>query len=128
MPDSDVAQTGPTFEVSLTQLQQIVAELEDGSAGLEHSLLRFEEGMRLLRGCYRILENAEQRIELLVRIDPEGNPVTTPFDATATAESADKTQKKPSRRRSAAPAKEAPTGAPLETPPDNAASDEQFLF
>jgi exodeoxyribonuclease VII small subunit len=101
MPEPD-AETPQTFEGALSQLQQIVLELEDGQLGLELSLSRFEEGIRILRSCFRILEQAEQRIEILTGQDAAGNPLTAPFDATATFEGSEKPAKKPGRRRSAA--------------------------
>ena len=51
---------------------------------------KFEQGTQLLRTCYSMLSNAEQRIELLTRLDDNGNPVTEPFDATATIERANR--------------------------------------
>ena len=57
---------------------------------------RFETGVRLLRGCYTILEDAEQKIEVLTGFDNEGNPRTAPFDATATVE---QTEQKAGRRK-----------------------------
>ncbi len=98
-PDGDAP---PTFEQSLSELQQIVHDLEEGNLGLEASLARFEEGIRRLRSCYRILEEAEQKIEILTGVDAEGNPVTEPFDASATFEGGEKPAKKPGRRRGAA--------------------------
>ncbi len=76
----------PSFEQALQELQQIVAELERGDIGLEESLQKFERGVKLLRCCYQILEQAEQRIEILTGIDEQGRPVTEPFDASATIE------------------------------------------
>jgi exodeoxyribonuclease VII small subunit len=90
-----------SFESSLAQLQQIVHELEEGQLGLEASLLRYEEGIRLLRGCFGILEQAEQRIEIVTGQDAAGNPVTGPFDAKATFEGGEMPAKKPGRRRGA---------------------------
>jgi exodeoxyribonuclease VII small subunit len=92
----------PNFEGSLAQLQQIVNDLEEGSLGLETSLARFEEGIRLLRSCYKILEAAEQKIEILAGLNDAGDPVTEPFDASATFEGGEKPRRKPGRRRSAA--------------------------
>ena len=69
----------PDFESALTELERIVQQLEGGALGLEQSLVRFEEGIGLLRQCYETLERAEQRIELLTGSDSGGNPVTTPF-------------------------------------------------
>lgn len=70
----------------MTELQQVVADLEDGEIGLEESMRRFEQGMALLRHCYALLEDAEQRIEILSGRDADGNPVTEPFDSSATHE------------------------------------------
>ncbi len=77
----------PTFEAALVELQRIVADLENGSVGLKESLARFERGVALLKTCYATLEQAEQRIELLVGTRSDGTSVTEPFDATATADS-----------------------------------------
>jgi len=101
MPEPDV-DTPQNFEKSLSQLQQIVHDLEDGQLGLEVSLARFEEGIQISRHCFRILEQAEQRIEILTGQDAAGNPLTAPFDATATFEGGEKPAKKPGRRRAAA--------------------------
>ena len=49
------ADTALDYEAALTQLQAIVARLEAGSTGLDESLARFEEGIRLLRHCYQRL-------------------------------------------------------------------------
>ena len=72
------------FEAALAELHAITHRLEDGTQGLEASLAEFERGVRLLRVCYQLLESAEQRIEVLVGMDEQGQPVTAPFDGTAT--------------------------------------------
>jgi exodeoxyribonuclease VII small subunit len=123
MSDSKPAETPPAFEASLEQLQSIVDELEEGRLGLEASLGRFEEGVRLLRTCYGILEKAEQRIEILTGADAEGNPITAPFDATATVDGGIEGAKKPGRRR--APAKAA---VPLESESRQPDPNDQRLF
>jgi exodeoxyribonuclease VII small subunit len=102
MTQPPTADTPPNFEGSLAQLQQIVNDLEEGNLGLETSLARFEEGIRLLRNCYTILEAAEQKIEILASLNDAGEPVTEPFDASATFEGVEKPARKPGRRRSAA--------------------------
>jgi exodeoxyribonuclease VII small subunit len=102
MTQPPTGNTPPTFEASLAQLQQIVNDLEEGHLGLETSLARFEEGIRLLRSCYTILEAAEQKIEILAGLNEAGEPVTEPFDASATFEGDEKPARKPGRRRSAA--------------------------
>jgi exodeoxyribonuclease VII small subunit len=85
-PKPDQDQAPERFEDALEDLQEIVGRLEDGSLGLDESMRQFERGVRLLRQCYEVLDRAEQRIEILTRIDENGRPVTEPFDATATAE------------------------------------------
>jgi exodeoxyribonuclease VII small subunit len=80
-PDPDAPRT---FESALAQLQLIVSQLEDGTLGLEQSLGQFEQGVGLLRNCYQILEQAEQKIEMLTGNDAAGNPVMAPFDGEAT--------------------------------------------
>ena len=75
----------PSFEIALATLQQITARLEAGRDGLESSLIEFERGVKLLRICYQLLENAEQKIEQLVSFNDSGEPELASFDATATA-------------------------------------------
>jgi exodeoxyribonuclease VII small subunit len=72
------------FEYALTELQQVVEDLETGRLGLEDSLSRFEHGMSLLRSCYSRLNQAEQRVEILTSSDEE-NLTTAPFDVSSTA-------------------------------------------
>ena len=69
----------------MSELQQIVNDLEDNSLGLEASLAQFERGIGLLRNCHSFLEQAEQKIEILVNFKANGEPTTAPFDATPTA-------------------------------------------
>jgi exodeoxyribonuclease VII small subunit len=101
-----------SFESALARIETIVHELEEGQTGLAESLNRYEEGVRLLRQCYGLLEKAERRIELLVGSDAAGNPVTEPFDDTASIEREQQGAPR-SRRRSAAAAKAAPA-TPIE--------------
>lgn len=106
----------PGFETSLADLQQIVAQLEAGTLGLEQSLGEFERGVKLLRTCYRILEHAEQKIELLVGFNAQGEPVTEPFDATATYDAKEQTV---GRRKAAR--KSTPKPPPADPRPDELA-------
>jgi exodeoxyribonuclease VII small subunit len=85
-PDPLTPEPAPErFEDALDALQEIVDRLEEGAPGLDESMRQFERGVRLLRQCYEVLDRAEQRIEILTRIDEDGRPVTEPFDASATA-------------------------------------------
>jgi len=65
----------PTFEEALSALEGIVERLEKGELALEESLKLYEEGIRLSRICHGKLEEAEGRIEVLVK-DARGEPVT----------------------------------------------------
>jgi exodeoxyribonuclease VII small subunit len=68
-----------TFETQLGALERIVRELERGDLPLEDSLKLFEEGVRLSRECQDRLNQAERRIEVLLR-DGEGRPVLSAFE------------------------------------------------
>ena len=56
-----------TFEMCLDQLEKVVKELEAGDLSLERSLELFERGMRLSDTCRKQLEEAETRVEMLIR-------------------------------------------------------------
>lgn len=65
------------FEQSLTQLENLVEQLEQGDLPLEAALRSFEQGVRLTRDCQGILDQAEQKVQLLV--ENSGDLTTTPF-------------------------------------------------
>lgn len=71
----------PSFETSLAELEKVVHGLEDGQQGLDASLLLYEQGIRHLQSCYRLLDTAEQKIELLMNVDEQGRGTTAAFDA-----------------------------------------------
>jgi exodeoxyribonuclease VII small subunit len=70
--------TDLTFEDCLARLEQIVGALETGNLPLEESLKVFEEGITLARHCSRYLDDAERRIEMLVK-DDSGASTSQPF-------------------------------------------------
>ena len=55
------------FEESLLRLEKIVADLENGEVSLEKSLTLFEEGMQLSGQCRKELEQAEGKVEILLK-------------------------------------------------------------
>ncbi len=67
-----------TFEASMERLEQIVKQLEQGDLPLERSLELFEEGMKISEICRRQLEEAENKVELLVK-KSDGKVVAEPF-------------------------------------------------
>jgi exodeoxyribonuclease VII small subunit len=93
-----------SFEQGLTQLEQIVHQLEDGDLDLSLALQQYEQGVKHLRRCFDLLSQAERKIELLTGVDAQGNPVTEPFgdDPTALSEQAGKRRQTGGGRRSAA--------------------------
>jgi exodeoxyribonuclease VII small subunit len=68
----------PSFEASLDELERVVKELEKGELSLERSLELFERGMKLTADCRKQLDEAETRVELLVRRG--ARTVAVPFD------------------------------------------------
>ncbi len=68
-----MAEKKQTFETSLADLEKIVRKLEDGDLSLEESLKLFEDGVKLSRECQERLNQAERRIEILLK-DENGNP------------------------------------------------------
>ena len=107
-------ETQSSFEESLQRLEQIVRQLEQGQLGLSESLECYEEGIKHLKGCYRALEAAERKIELLAGVDAEGRPVTKPFDdADLTLDEKAQTR---SRRRSRPASSDAPQHGDDPTP------------
>ena len=57
----------PKFEECLQRLEKIVQELERGEVPLEKSLTLFEEGMQLSASCRKELEEAEGKVEVLLK-------------------------------------------------------------
>jgi len=70
----------PKFEEALSELENIIAELEGGELSLDDSLERYERGIKALNACRRILGEAEKKIQLLLRT-PDGELKTQPFEA-----------------------------------------------
>ena len=67
------------FEEAMNKLEKIVEKLEEGDIPLEESLKLFEEGIRLSRFCSQKLDEAEKRVEILLK-DKEGVMRPQPFD------------------------------------------------
>ena len=61
--------TKKTFESALGRLEQITAELEQGDPSLDKSLKKFDEGIELVKFCNKKLEEARNKVDLLVKQD-----------------------------------------------------------
>ena len=66
------------FEESLKRLEALVQEMESGELPLEDILKKYEEGTRLIKLCASKLNEAEQRIEILMK-EKDGSLALKPF-------------------------------------------------
>ena len=55
------------LEKSLTDLEDLVEELESGDLPLEKAMKKFEDGIKLTRACQTALKEAEQKVEILLK-------------------------------------------------------------
>lgn len=67
------------FEGAMNRLEKIVEQMESGKLLLEDLIVRYEEGMNLVKICQERLANAEQKIEIIAR-DSAGKPVIKEFE------------------------------------------------
>src|SRR5947209_17986497 len=72
------------FEGAMDRLEEIVDQMESGKMPLEELIVRYEEGMKLVKICQERLASAEQRIEIITR-NNAGKPVVKPFEPKAEA-------------------------------------------
>jgi exodeoxyribonuclease VII small subunit len=89
----------PSFEEALSELERILRSLDDGATTLEESLSRYERGVSLLKHCYAQLRDAQQRIQMVAGIDPEGNPQLQPFQHSPSTEVAKTDEKRRNVRK-----------------------------
>ena len=78
---SDAAKK-PDFEYSLTRLEEIVGKLESANLSLDDAMKLFEEGVQLSRDCQKYLEQAEGKVEILLK-KAGGEMAAEPFDPEA---------------------------------------------
>src|SRR5881275_1734226 len=70
------------FEGAMDRLEKIVEQMESGKLPLEDLIVRYEEGMNLVKICQERLANAEQKIEIIAR-NRAGKPEVKEFEPTA---------------------------------------------
>ena len=68
------------LEKSLADLESLVEELESGDLPLDKAMKKFEEGIKLTRGCQAALREAEQKVEILLKT-AGGDESVQDFDA-----------------------------------------------
>jgi exodeoxyribonuclease VII small subunit len=76
------AGTDLNFETAMDRLEKIVEQMESGQLPLEDLIVRYEEGMNLVKVCQERLASAEQKIEIIAR-NNTGKPVVKDFEPTA---------------------------------------------
>lgn len=84
-PDPQPAKK-PDFERSLGRLEEVVRRLESPQLSLDDAMKLFEEGVELSRECQKQLEEAEGRVEILLK-KADGKLSAEPFDPESDAES-----------------------------------------
>jgi exodeoxyribonuclease VII small subunit len=57
----------PNFETSLKELEEIVEQLETSDLALDETLAKYENGIKMYKQCYQILEKAEKKINILLK-------------------------------------------------------------
>ena len=64
----------PGLETALDNLESLVERMESGELTLEESLKAFEEGVRLSRDCQQALQQAEQKVRILLEQNSNAEP------------------------------------------------------
>jgi exodeoxyribonuclease VII small subunit len=67
------------FEKSLARLEEVVKRLESADLSLDEAMRLFEEGVKLSHECQKQLEDAEGRVEILLK-KADGKVVAEPFE------------------------------------------------
>ena len=73
-----MAKKSQTFEQSITRLDEIVRQLEQGNVPLEDALKLFQEGTALVRSCNEQLDRAQLEVVKLMKT-PDGTPAETEY-------------------------------------------------
>lgn len=66
------------FEEAMEELEKLVEQMERGDISLEESLKSFERGIKLTRTCQQALQDAEQKVQIL--LEKNGQQSLEPFD------------------------------------------------
>ncbi len=71
--------SSPTFESAFARLEEILKKMSQGAVPLEESLSLYEEADKLIETCNKKLNEAEKKIQMLVKVDEQGQPVLENF-------------------------------------------------
>src|SRR4051794_31021264 len=81
------------FEKAMIRLEAIVEQMETGKLPLEELIVRYEEGMNLVKICQDRLTSAEQKIEIIAR-NSAGKAIVKDFEPAAESSNDDKSGEK----------------------------------
>lgn len=70
--------TNSVFEESMQELEKLVEQMELGDISLDESLKAFERGIKLTRACQQALQDAEQKVQIL--LEKNGQQNLEPFE------------------------------------------------
>jgi exodeoxyribonuclease VII small subunit len=93
MPTAKKIEPEQTFEGAMDRLEAIVEQMESGKMMLEELIVRYEEGMKLVKVCQERLASAEQRIEIITR-NSAGKTVMRDFEPAVEKERTAKSEEK----------------------------------
>ena len=68
------------FESAIAEVETVVQQLESGELGLSESLVQYERGIQKIKLCHQVLEQAENRIAVLTRVEEDGTASVEPVD------------------------------------------------
>src|SRR6266436_6394970 len=104
-------ETQLNFEGAMDRLEEIVEQMESGKMMLEELIVRYEEGMKLVKICQERLASAEQRIEIITR-NHSGKPVVKDFEPAAETERRSESEERGERKMMKSASSEAVAVAP----------------
>ncbi len=71
----------PDLETTLTEINTLIEHMEEGELTLDQSLTHFERGVTLVKHAQKILQEAEQKVQLLMKED-NGEEILTDYEST----------------------------------------------
>lgn len=95
-----------SFEHAFEELQEIISKLEDGKLTLSDSLKNYELGIKRLKECHRALNQAENRIRMLTKLDADGNLDMSEFDIDDADQATSAPTPRPAKKRGRKPAED----------------------
>jgi exodeoxyribonuclease VII small subunit len=104
-------QAAEQFETAYAKLQQAVSQLEQGNLTLSQSLQAYEQGVRWLKTCYQGLQEVEQQIRILTKVDADGQVHWEAFDASASSQQVEGSAPRASAAKKSSPSAANPADA-----------------